>query len=717
MINFFDFKKISVGVIALLIAGQLAFSFSFLLVPKRAEASLWGIDFSIVLGDIPEKLLKIAEGAMMRIAQDYANKYLTRFVQKLTDKFKIRDFLNYDKYLSDYYLSNLIMDKIDDPDLRQAFDLYYQTTVTGRIKDPYGAKAIVPQLKKKIADYYISQTGVDSSKLYNPPAGMTDAQYFAMARSYYSNPPSFTEENLRAQFGEYQSAATTASQLEIAVGGGSKTGRVIVGSCSAPSSPGADRSGSTREKYEEFKRLYPSNPWNPYDLDGNRVPDAEQEWIGQAPSSLLVKLGLVKVAQAQTVPNTGTIKDPVACANAGGKWNQGALDRARSFIDNPTAKVNEYMASAIKQIFGINYDSSNPYTKIGGALGNFVFNQLLLDRSDDTFHESNYNYLGDDGSLPTIVEIDLDNDGIPDGQDVDGNGTLDGITDTCYHGGIPNVPPGCKKSSQVSGSPYFTPLCQSLDRTILEMQSYLNFITTHQDQINGDNFINEADADVWAQRSLKVYSVVDDLLNEAQRFHSLQFEDLEIALGRFNSYMNKVIDSLNKDNDLDLAKIGNGGGGISNLINNTTDMLDYLQDVKFALNKCDDPNFDAVSQVVAPVIQILPDNGGGGGGGGIVGTATYSGFVFNDLNANGAMDAGEPGIQGIRVRVTVNSTQVEVAAIQTDTSGSFNFTDLTNGNSDYRLSITVPSGWQATNDTSFPFTAQGDKTYNFGLKQ
>jgi hypothetical protein len=88
-------KKTFVNTIIItLIVSQLVFSFSFLAVPKKAEAvTLFGVTFNVTMGDIPRYVERIVQGAMMRVAQNYANQYLQRFVSKLQDKFRIRDFL------------------------------------------------------------------------------------------------------------------------------------------------------------------------------------------------------------------------------------------------------------------------------------------------------------------------------------------------------------------------------------------------------------------------------------------------------------------------------------------------------------------------------------------------------------------------------------------------------------------------------------------------
>ncbi|WP_206483423.1 Ig-like domain-containing protein [Thalassotalea sp. G2M2-11] len=84
-----------------------------------------------------------------------------------------------------------------------------------------------------------------------------------------------------------------------------------------------------------------------------------------------------------------------------------------------------------------------------------------------------------------------------------------------------------------------------------------------------------------------------------------------------------------------------------------------------------------------------------------------TGLVFNDLNANGKFDAGEPGVNGVDMTVTpgsvVNTTQGD---------GSFYYGNLADG--DYSLAITVPTGFVATTAESLSVTVS-DTNVNTGL--
>ena len=65
-------------------------------------------------------------------------------------------------------------------------------------------------------------------------------------------------------------------------------------------------------------------------------------------------------------------------------------------------------------------------------------------------------------------------------------------------------------------------------------------------------------------------------------------------------------------------------------------------------------------------------------------------FVWNDLNGNGLQDAGEPGIEGVTVRLfgaTVGGVQVNLLTV-TDSSGHYAFDGLSAGT--YQIKVTLP---------------------------
>ncbi len=69
--------------------------------------------------------------------------------------------------------------------------------------------------------------------------------------------------------------------------------------------------------------------------------------------------------------------------------------------------------------------------------------------------------------------------------------------------------------------------------------------------------------------------------------------------------------------------------------------------------------------------------------------ASIGDFVWNDLNADGVQNAGEPGIPGVTVFLTDCYGQI-LGSTTTDANGYYIFTNLTPG--DYRVEFVAPSG-------------------------
>ncbi len=81
---------------------------------------------------------------------------------------------------------------------------------------------------------------------------------------------------------------------------------------------------------------------------------------------------------------------------------------------------------------------------------------------------------------------------------------------------------------------------------------------------------------------------------------------------------------------------------------------------------------------------------------------TISGIVFQDTNANGVMDSGEPGLVGVTVTLTGTNGlgQAITATTTTGSGGTYSFTTDSNGNSlrpgtAYQVTETLPAGYIA----------------------
>ncbi|HEX9502789.1 MAG TPA: hypothetical protein VF974_00510 [Patescibacteria group bacterium] len=432
-------KLITGAILAILIATQV--TGGILIAPKTAQAVFPTIDIRWVAERIG---IGIARGVLER----FTEQFLTRFTNKLVDKYKIRNYLYYDRVLTDYYLNRYIADNITDPDLRDVYSLMERAAITGQPTGTTGginpSKALIPRLNKAINKAYTNRGGIDPQKIYNPSSFNSDREYFAAAQAYFSNPPSFTEQNLQGEFGAFQSSATSASQLEILAGKGIKNGRIIGGSCKGgiPSN-----------------QVTPGIP--PGQLPGTVVPLPTPPGGAYNPNmlsplaSILNKLGIIKVASAQAVADPNT--SPAACKAGGGEWQASLVDQARSFIDNPTAFIEKNLDAAISQHFNNLYNPSTDFwTQVGKSFGKFIWNQLGLDKTGGVLTDSPNVYAGTDYGDPNATtpapgqlspgDIDIDGDGIADAVSYSGTG----IIDHCIFGGTP--PNNCIGSATILNS-------------------------------------------------------------------------------------------------------------------------------------------------------------------------------------------------------------------------------------------------------------------------
>jgi parallel beta-helix repeat protein len=100
------------------------------------------------------------------------------------------------------------------------------------------------------------------------------------------------------------------------------------------------------------------------------------------------------------------------------------------------------------------------------------------------------------------------------------------------------------------------------------------------------------------------------------------------------------------------------------------------------------------------------------------GTSSISGYVYNDLDNDGARDADEPGIPG--VKVLLSAADGSSKTVFTDSRGRYAFANLQPG--DYAITETQPAGYLSGKETpgntfsSVKITAaRGSRTgYNFG---
>jgi protocatechuate 3,4-dioxygenase beta subunit len=82
---------------------------------------------------------------------------------------------------------------------------------------------------------------------------------------------------------------------------------------------------------------------------------------------------------------------------------------------------------------------------------------------------------------------------------------------------------------------------------------------------------------------------------------------------------------------------------------------------------------------------------------GLVGIMSLGNLVWNDINNNGVVDAGEPGISGVTVHL-LNSSGTVLATTTTDANGNYLFSNLIPG--DYMVEIDPPAGYVTSTGTN-----------------
>lgn len=96
---------------------------------------------------------------------------------------------------------------------------------------------------------------------------------------------------------------------------------------------------------------------------------------------------------------------------------------------------------------------------------------------------------------------------------------------------------------------------------------------------------------------------------------------------------------------------------------------------------------------------------------GIVQPFSITGNVFNDRNANGVKDTGEPNFPG----ATITRSGASSGTGTSDASGNYTFANISAGN--YTVALTTPPGYRITTPASQSFTVGPSRTVNFGVSQ
>lgn len=386
--NFFQYQKpFAVIVLVLFLSVEVFSAAVFVLIPRQAKATYP----TITIANLADALWHVLEGVAITMATRIVNRFLTEFVDRVYEKFKIRNFLYYDQVLTNYYLTRYLADKISDPDLRRIYQLLNAAYVTG--DSPYAGtnlvprrdQALIPVINREIDNYMRTHLGKLTPQTMQglPPMNVYQRQDFEMY--YYSNPYyEYSDQMMPGNFANYQSSSGIASKLENMVGDGLKSSRMFGAHCE------------------------------------NMSPDMATP--GEDPNS----------SQA-------------ACQRVAGTWVPGQGNT--SFLTDPAGMIQNYVQNAVGKIFDANYDvgEKNIWIDIGSLLGNFLATRLLSNTAQGTplNEDPNYSYAPGGGfSTSNCNNVDIGTDGIPDQY------TCSDGTTVCIYGSNPAG--GCTDSATAS---------------------------------------------------------------------------------------------------------------------------------------------------------------------------------------------------------------------------------------------------------------------------
>jgi protocatechuate 3,4-dioxygenase beta subunit len=125
---------------------------------------------------------------------------------------------------------------------------------------------------------------------------------------------------------------------------------------------------------------------------------------------------------------------------------------------------------------------------------------------------------------------------------------------------------------------------------------------------------------------------------------------------------------------------------------------------------------DYVSTTANEVTVTVPAGGIGTANFGDRETATLGGTVYNDANGNGVQDAGEKGIGGAVVTVTLTDGSGNETITVTDSDGIYLFANLAPGS--YTVKETDPAGFTSTaNQVTVNIPSGGAGSANFGDRE
>lgn len=155
-------------------------------------------------------------------------------------------------------------------------------------------------------------------------------------------------------------------------------------------------------------------------------------------------------------------------------------------------------------------------------------------------------------------------------------------------------------------------ICEALDESIEATKRFNEFAVANRDQLKGgENFKVKADSVVWHQRAMDVSSPVGGLQNTISNLRDPAWDPVEVQIGRFTSWLEEVITSLIKDEDLDLDGEWNRSDpptqGVQGVVRMTRNFKTYLENLKKTIKDCTNPNTKDFANIPDPELGFPGD--------------------------------------------------------------------------------------------------------------
>ncbi|MHB1330641.1 MAG: hypothetical protein ACYCY6_01600 [Minisyncoccota bacterium] len=290
----------------------------------------------------------------------------------------------------------------------------------------------------------------------------------------------------------------------------------------------------------------------------------------------------------------------------------------------PTETPGSVISNQLNKALGTGLEdlvTADDINSIAGALINGLLTRFVFPQNDSPGLFSN-------SSRGIVNEIiDIDDDGIPDGYDSDGDGELN----VCHHGRRDETQPAsnenCIASKGASNSPFFVPICEAVSETTRALESYLRFIDGEAEGKATRNLIwkfqtytdvpryweGKDNFRIWQNRTINVHTAADGFINTLSRYEARAFNPVVNNFGRYSRWLDKMIESLVRARD-----VRNDGlpseDDVTIFVTKqyTLDRLEYLMEFSNSIGQCDNPNIEAITNIPLPP-EVEPEEEGAGG--------------------------------------------------------------------------------------------------------